>query len=33
MLFYYYEGYRPTPERIDEFGGGWIAEQALEIGI
>lgn len=33
VLFYYYEGYRPTPERIDEFGGGWIAEEALAIGI
>ncbi|MGS0737645.1 ADP-ribosylglycohydrolase family protein [Pseudomonas sp. GG8] len=33
VLFYFYEGYRPTPERIDELGGGWIAEQALAIGI
>lgn len=33
VLFYFYEGYRPTPERIDEFGGGWIAEEALAIGI
>lgn len=32
VLFYFYEGYRPTPERIDEFGGGWIAEEALAIG-
>lgn len=33
VLFYYYEGYRPTPERIDEFGAGWIAEEALAIGV
>ena len=33
VLFYFYEGYWPTPERIDEFGGGWIAEEALAIGI
>jgi ADP-ribosylglycohydrolase len=33
VLFFFYEGYRPTPERIDEFGGGWVAEQALAIGI
>ncbi len=33
VLFYFYEGYRPTPERIDELGGGWVAEQALAIGI
>ncbi len=33
VLFYFYEGYRPTPERIDEFAGGWIAEEALAIGI
>ena len=33
VLFFFYEGYRPTPERIDEVGGGWIAEEALAIGI
>lgn len=33
VLFYYYEGYRPTTERINEFGGGWIAEEALAIAI
>jgi ADP-ribosylglycohydrolase len=33
VLFYYYEGYKPTPERIDELGAGWIAEEALAIGI
>ncbi|GAB7529101.1 hypothetical protein PS3A_15100 [Pseudomonas sp. 3A(2025)] len=33
VLFYFYEGYQPTPARIDEFGGGWIAEEALAIGI
>jgi len=31
VLFYYYEGYKPTPERIDELGAGWIAEEALAI--
>lgn len=33
VLFYYYEGYLPTPQRIDELGGGWVAEEALAIGI
>lgn len=33
VLFFFHEGYRPTPERIDEFGGGWVAEEALAIGI
>lgn len=33
VLFFSYEGHRPTPERIDELGGGWIAEEALAIGI
>ncbi|KQQ49858.1 crystallin J1 [Pseudomonas sp. Leaf127] len=33
VLFYFYEGYQPTPDRIDEFGGGWIAEEALAIGV
>lgn len=33
VLFYYYEGYKPTPERIDELGAGWIAEEALAIGV
>ncbi|MFJ3484563.1 ADP-ribosylglycohydrolase family protein [Pseudomonas sp. NPDC090202] len=33
VLFYYYEGYRPTPERIDELGAGWTAEEALAIGL
>lgn len=32
-LFFFYEGYRATPESIYEFGGGWIAEQALAIGV
>lgn len=32
VLFYFYEGYRPTPQRIDEL-GGWVAEEALAIGI
>ncbi|HKS13534.1 MAG TPA: ADP-ribosylglycohydrolase family protein [Pseudomonas sp.] len=33
VLFYFYEGYRPTPERIASFGGGWVAEEALAIGV
>jgi ADP-ribosylglycohydrolase len=33
VLFYFYEGYCPTPQRIDELGGGWVAEEALAIGI
>ena len=32
-LFYFYEGYRPTPERIAGLGGGWVAEEALAIGL
>ncbi|MBM7454894.1 ADP-ribosylglycohydrolase [Oceanisphaera litoralis] len=26
-------GIAPTPLRIDEYGGGWIAEEALAIGV
>ena len=33
VLFYFHEGYRPTPERIADFGGGWVAEEALAIGV
>lgn len=33
VLFFFYEGYRPTPQRIAELGGGWIAEEALAIGL
>ncbi|MEG5266482.1 ADP-ribosylglycohydrolase family protein [Pseudomonas sp. JDS28PS106] len=33
VLFFFYEGYKPTPQRIEEFGGGWIAEEALAIGL
>lgn len=33
VLFYYYEGYRPTPQRIADFGAGWVAEEALAIGL
>ncbi|AFY17861.1 ADP-Ribosylglycohydrolase [Pseudomonas sp. UW4] len=33
VLLYFYEGYLPTPQRIDDFGGGWVAEQALAIGL
>ncbi|MGB5956445.1 ADP-ribosylglycohydrolase family protein [Pseudomonas sp.] len=33
VLFFYYEGYTPTPQRIDDFAGGWGAEQVLAIGL
>ena len=33
VLFFFYEGYKPTPQRIGEFGGGWVAEEALAIGL
>ena len=33
VLLFFYEGYRPTPERIAHFGGGWVAEEALAIGV
>jgi len=33
VLFFFYEGYRPTPQRIAELGGGWVAEEALAIGL
>lgn len=33
VLFFYYEGFRPTPQRVAELGGGWVAEEALAIGL
>ncbi len=27
------EGLRPTPRRIERLGGGWVAEEALAIGL
>lgn len=33
VLFFFYEGYRPTPQRIAELGGGWVAAEALDIGL
>lgn len=33
VLFFFYEGYQPTPQRIGELGGGWFAEEALAIGL
>ncbi|WP_144174996.1 ADP-ribosylglycohydrolase family protein [Pseudomonas sp. Kh13] len=33
VLFFYYEGYTPTPQRIDDFGAGWVADQVLAIGL
>ncbi|WP_455922252.1 ADP-ribosylglycohydrolase family protein [Pseudomonas putida] len=33
VLFFVREGFRPSPERIGELGGGWVAEEALAIGV
>ncbi|MDD0994562.1 ADP-ribosylglycohydrolase family protein [Pseudomonas sp. TNT2022 ID1044] len=33
VLFFFYEGYQPTPQRIGELGGGGVAEEALAIGL
>ncbi|HBP1793938.1 ADP-ribosylglycohydrolase family protein [Pseudomonas aeruginosa] len=33
VLFFFYEGYAPTPQRIDDFAGGWAAEQVLAIAL
>lgn len=33
VLFFFYEGYRPTPQRIADFGAGWVADEALAIGL
>jgi ADP-ribosylglycohydrolase len=33
VLFFFYEGYQPTPQRIGELGGGWFAEEAFEEGV
>lgn len=33
VLFFVREGFHPTPERIGELGGGWVAEEALAIGV
>ena len=33
VLFFHSEGYLPTPDTIAELGGGWVAEEALAIGI
>lgn len=32
-MFFFYEGYTPSPQRIDDFAGGWGAEQVLAIGL
>jgi ADP-ribosylglycohydrolase len=26
-------GHNPTPERIEQFGGGWVTEEALAISV
>ncbi|MCE5994105.1 ADP-ribosylglycohydrolase family protein [Pseudomonas sp. KCA11] len=33
VLFFYYEGYTPTPQRIDDFGAAWVADQVLAVGL
>lgn len=33
VLRFFYEGYRPTPARIAQFGAGWVAQEALAIGV
>lgn len=33
VLFFFYEGYAPTPHRIGNFVDGWAAEQVLAIGL
>ncbi|MCY1394500.1 ADP-ribosyl-[dinitrogen reductase] glycohydrolase [compost metagenome] len=33
VLFFFYEGYRPSPQRIAQLGGGWVAEETLAIGL
>lgn len=33
VMFFFYEGYQPTPLRIAELGSGWVAEEALAIGL
>ncbi|MCO7567393.1 ADP-ribosylglycohydrolase family protein [Pseudomonas sp. S 311-6] len=33
VLFFFYEGYKPTAQRINQFGGGWVAEEVLAIGL
>lgn len=33
VLFFYYEGYAPTPQRIDDFGAAWVADQVLAVGL
>ena len=33
VMFFFYEGYTPSPQRIDDFAGGWGAEQVLAIGL
>lgn len=33
VMFFFYEEYTPSPQRIDDFAGGWGAEQVLAIGL
>lgn len=32
-MFFFYEEYTPSPQRIDDFAGGWDAGQVLAIGL
>lgn len=31
VLFFFYEGYQPTPQRIDELGGGWPLKSRWQL--
>ncbi|UFH49874.1 ADP-ribosylglycohydrolase family protein [Pseudomonas sp. KNUC1026] len=33
VLAFHAQGIAPTPQRIDAFGGGWVGEEALAIGV
>jgi ADP-ribosylglycohydrolase len=33
VLFFHEEGYQPTAQRISTLWGGWVAEEALAIGL
>ena len=33
VLRLHQQGVRPNPERIADLGGGWVAEEALAIGL
>lgn len=33
VLLFHRQGIEPTPQRIEELGGGWVAEEALAIAL